>query len=74
MIARMKGFFISLLLLFLFLYAADNIDVNLVRPAYKGGNSRKLMGFNAVLDYDYAGPNPKHEQPRGKKGGGTKTP
>lgn len=32
-------------------------------------NSRKLLELNAVLDYDYAGPNPKHE-PRGKKGGG----
>ncbi|KAH6822183.1 hypothetical protein C2S53_000070 [Perilla frutescens var. hirtella] len=31
-------------------------------------NSRKLMGLDAaILDYDYAGPNVKHD-PRGKKG------
>ncbi|KAL1550675.1 hypothetical protein AAHA92_18609 [Salvia divinorum] len=32
-------------------------------------HSRKLLEFDVVLDYDKAGPNPKHE-PRGKKGGG----
>lgn len=36
-------------------------------------NSRKLLALDAVLDYDYAGPNPKHD-PRGKKGGGGKNP
>lgn len=33
-------------------------------------NSRKLLGFNEVLDYDYAGPNPRHK----KGGGGSKSP
>ncbi|KAL3524426.1 hypothetical protein ACH5RR_017260 [Cinchona calisaya] len=38
-------------------------------------NNRKVMVVDAVLDYDYAGPNPKHDQ-RGKKsgGGGNKNP
>lgn len=31
------------------------------------------MGFQNVYDYEYAGPNPKHES-RGKKGGGSKNP
>lgn len=31
--------------------------------------TRKLLGLDVVLDYDYAGPNPRHE-PRGRRGGG----
>ncbi|KAM3233593.1 hypothetical protein BC332_15502 [Capsicum chinense] len=33
-------------------------------------NPRKLLQLDAVLDYDNAGPNTKHD-PRGKKGGGS---
>ncbi|XP_057452465.1 uncharacterized protein LOC130744294 isoform X1 [Lotus japonicus] len=36
---------------------------------YKGGmkmNSRKLFAHNFVLDYDEAGPNPKHTKRPGK--------
>ncbi|RZC84700.1 hypothetical protein C5167_047480 [Papaver somniferum] len=34
--------------------------------------TRKLLAepYHAVLDYDYAGPNPKHEPRKGKPGGG----
>lgn len=39
----------------------------------KGGNGRKMVELEAVLDYDYAGPNTKHD-PRGRKGGNGKNP
>lgn len=32
-------------------------------------SSRKFLGLDVMLDYDYAGANPKHD-PRGKRGGG----
>ncbi|KAI3867325.1 hypothetical protein MKW98_001759, partial [Papaver atlanticum] len=34
--------------------------------------TRKLLAepYHAVLDYDYAGANPKHEPRKGKPGGG----
>ncbi|KAI3950296.1 hypothetical protein MKX01_016944 [Papaver californicum] len=34
--------------------------------------TRKLLAepYHAVLDYDYAGPNPKHEPRKSKPGGG----
>nr|GMC62916.1 uncharacterized protein LOC108225580 [Ipomoea batatas]GMC64725.1 uncharacterized protein LOC108225580 [Ipomoea batatas] len=38
-----------------------------------GGNGRKMVELEAVLDYDYAGPNTKHD-PRGRKGGNGKNP
>ncbi|KAI3471232.1 hypothetical protein Pfo_027895 [Paulownia fortunei] len=73
---RIKCSLLIFLLLFMFLYAGtiecSGMGMNPLRSLYKGGiqaNSRKLLEFNAVLDYDYAGPNPKHD-PRGKKGGG----
>ncbi|GMP24917.1 hypothetical protein CsSME_00002016 [Camellia sinensis var. sinensis] len=37
-------------------------------------NSRKLLVVDAVLDYDYTGPNPKHDQRKGKPGNGGKNP
>ncbi|GAB4826182.1 hypothetical protein Ancab_009047 [Ancistrocladus abbreviatus] len=37
-------------------------------------NSRKLLDADTLqLDYDYAGPNPKHD-PRKGKGGGNRNP
>lgn len=33
-------------------------------------NNRKVLVLDTVLDYDYAGPNPKHD-PRGRKPGGS---
>lgn len=35
--------------------------------------SRKLLEVDAMLDYDYPGPNPKHD-PRKGRGGGAKNP
>ncbi|KAF3672309.1 hypothetical protein FXO37_07574 [Capsicum annuum] len=44
-------------------------DVNRIHKFQKKMREipRKLMGVDAVLDYDYAGPNPRHD-PR-KRGG-----
>ncbi|KAG8381120.1 hypothetical protein BUALT_Bualt06G0089400 [Buddleja alternifolia] len=74
---RIKGSLLILLFLFVFIssgiFEGSDIGANrlvgLLRKGGGGAKSRKLMGFNAVLDYDYAGPNPKHD-PRGRKGGG----
>ncbi|XP_027110035.1 uncharacterized protein LOC113762795 [Coffea eugenioides] len=50
------------------MYSADKDGVVI-------GNNRKVQVLDVALDYDYAGPNPKHD-PRGKKpgGGGNKNP
>ncbi|XP_047328902.1 uncharacterized protein LOC124932325 [Impatiens glandulifera] len=37
-------------------------------------NSRKLLVHHTILDYDYAGPNPKHDPRKGKPGIGGKNP
>ncbi|KZV56715.1 hypothetical protein F511_07637 [Dorcoceras hygrometricum] len=55
----------------------SRIDVDLVHLLPKVGiqeNSRKLMRFQNMLDYDYAGPNPKHASKGKKGGGGSKIP
>ncbi|KAL0304428.1 UNVERIFIED_CONTAM: hypothetical protein Sradi_6310900 [Sesamum radiatum] len=67
------------LLLFMMLISAGMIEASGIgtiplHSLHKAGgviraNSRKLLGLDAVLDYDYAGPNPKHD-PRGRRGGG----
>ncbi|XAR52191.1 hypothetical protein NMG60_11020127 [Bertholletia excelsa] len=31
-------------------------------------NSRRLLVFDAVLDYDYAGANPRHDPRKGRSG------
>ncbi|KAG2708487.1 hypothetical protein I3843_05G177300 [Carya illinoinensis] len=49
---------------------------------YKDGNrmmkyyySRKLQELDSLLDYDDAGPNPKHDpNPRKNRGGGSRNP
>ncbi|KAL7147325.1 hypothetical protein ABFS83_06G099800 [Erythranthe nasuta] len=74
---RIKLCSVVIFLLLIFLYAGTNefsgiSSKNPLRSFHKvrsETHSRKLMGFEALLDYDYAGPNPKHD-PRGKKGGG----
>ncbi|XP_022844503.1 uncharacterized protein LOC111367714 [Olea europaea var. sylvestris] len=76
----MKASSLLFLLLFVSLSTGtvycSGIRVKTVLMNHKGEmqvNSRKLLALDAVLDYDYAGPNPKHD-PRGKKGGGGKNP
>ncbi|EYU25249.1 hypothetical protein MIMGU_mgv1a016716mg [Erythranthe guttata] len=59
------GFMYYLLLIFTIIFKTNSLSFyGEVRA-----KTRKLMGFVQVLDYDYAGPNPKHD-PRGKRGGG----
>ncbi|KAH6770963.1 hypothetical protein C2S52_015766 [Perilla frutescens var. hirtella] len=80
---RIKCCVLCSVLLFMLLNAGriecSGISINTLpspkKVAKVHAKSRKLMELNVVLDYDYAGPNPKHE-PRGKKGGGgaTKNP
>ncbi|XP_052197907.1 uncharacterized protein LOC127804874 [Diospyros lotus] len=36
-------------------------------------NARKLL-VHDVLDYDYTGPNPKHDPKKGRSGGGGRNP
>ncbi|KAL1532055.1 hypothetical protein AAHA92_32115 [Salvia divinorum] len=48
---------------------SDHIAANAIHKAGVGTNSRKLLGLDLVLlDYDFAGPNEKHDS-KGKKGG-----
>ncbi|PIN27107.1 hypothetical protein CDL12_00132 [Handroanthus impetiginosus] len=72
---RMKGCLVFLFLLFIFLSAGMmegfGVGMNPLQKGRIGSNSRKLMGLDSMLDYDYAGPNPKHD-PRGRRGGGGK--
>ncbi|KAM3381778.1 putative protein isoform X1 [Capsicum galapagoense] len=63
-----------LLVLFLIFVSSGTVeglgtDVNRIHNFQKKMREipRKLMGVDAVLDYDYAGPNPRHD-PR-KRGG-----
>ncbi|KAK4366027.1 hypothetical protein RND71_013907 [Anisodus tanguticus] len=75
---RIKAF-ILLLLLFLIFVSSGTVeglanDANRAHKLYKHviirENPRKLLQLDAVLDYDNAGPNTKHD-PRGKKDGGS---
>ncbi|PSS04469.1 hypothetical protein CEY00_Acc20325 [Actinidia chinensis var. chinensis] len=75
---------ISLLLfLVLLIYSYSGVtegfsdNANSIHSLHKNGvpmNSRKLLVVNKVLDYDYTGPNPKHDPRKGKPGNGGKNP
>ncbi|XP_057798798.1 uncharacterized protein LOC131014733 [Salvia miltiorrhiza] len=68
---RIKSLAMLLLLIFLSAGLVKGSNHIAMNPPHKGGNganSRKLLGIDIVLDYDYAGPNGKHD-PRGRKGG-----
>ncbi|GFY84056.1 hypothetical protein Acr_03g0008300 [Actinidia rufa] len=52
-------------------------NANPIHSLHKNGvpmNSRKLLVVDTVLDYDYTGPNPKHDPRKGKPGNGGKNP
>ncbi|KAG5600754.1 hypothetical protein H5410_032124 [Solanum commersonii] len=63
---------VLLLLFLIFVSSGDHVEgVNRTYKLHKHvmrENPRKLLQLDAVLDYDNAGPNTKHD-PRGKKGG-----
>ncbi|PHT46153.1 hypothetical protein CQW23_15311 [Capsicum baccatum] len=64
---------ILLLLFLIFVSSGLAYGVNRTYKLHKHvirENPRKLLQLDAVLDYDNAGPNTKHD-PRGKKGGGS---
>ncbi|XAR71613.1 hypothetical protein NMG60_11017973 [Bertholletia excelsa] len=71
---------ISLLVfLFLLVYSSSGIaegfsdntnPLYLIHKVATKMNSRKLMTVSTVLDYDYTGPNTKHDPRKGKGGGG----
>ncbi|KAL9163093.1 hypothetical protein ABFS82_06G019300 [Erythranthe guttata] len=77
MSTRIKGSLVFLFFLLMFLLSSGIINLygvgtnplHLLPEGEVRAKTRKLMGFVQVLDYDYAGPNPKHD-PRGKRGGG----
>ncbi|MCL7046600.1 hypothetical protein MKW94_003060, partial [Papaver nudicaule] len=50
-----------------YLHKGNGMKIKEIKTA-----TRKLLAepYHAVLDYDYAGPNPKHEPRKGKPGGG----
>ncbi|KAA8540059.1 hypothetical protein F0562_026751 [Nyssa sinensis] len=68
----------TLLLLSLLLLSSGIVEglgesTNRIYSLHKDGvpvNSRKLLVFHEVLDYDYAGSNPKHDPRKGKPVGG----
>ncbi|PIN21420.1 hypothetical protein CDL12_05893 [Handroanthus impetiginosus] len=73
---RMKCSLLVFLLLSMFLYAGafefSSTGMNhfpLFHKVKVQEKSRKLLGLDAMLDYEDAGPNKNHD-PRGKKGGG----
>ncbi|KAA8533583.1 hypothetical protein F0562_030983 [Nyssa sinensis] len=79
MALKIKTSLLVLLLLHIFLSSgiAEGFSdsMNHIYSVHKDGfpmNSRKLLVLDRMLDYDYAGPNPKHDpSPRkGKPGGG----
>ncbi|PSS32985.1 hypothetical protein CEY00_Acc03281 [Actinidia chinensis var. chinensis] len=81
MAPRIKTSLLLFLLLLIYSYSgvaegfSDN--ANPIHSLHKNGvpmNSRKLLVVDTVLDYDYTGPNPKHDPRKGKPGNGGKNP
>ncbi|KAI3750984.1 hypothetical protein L2E82_21955 [Cichorium intybus] len=61
-----------LLLIYITSVGGSNGDANRVYSLHKDGfriHARKLSMLDAVLDYDDAGANPRHEPPRRGRGG-----
>ncbi|KAL3651316.1 hypothetical protein CASFOL_004318 [Castilleja foliolosa] len=75
---KIKNFLLVFILLVICLCAgtigSSGIGLKPFVSEYKRGkvhaNSRKLLEMEGVKDYDYAGPNPKHDISKGRKGGG----
>ncbi|XP_051142549.1 uncharacterized protein LOC127259331 [Andrographis paniculata] len=69
---RIKGFLVIFIFLSAGMVKSSGDRMHPLNSLDEGGvqaYSRKLLGFDAVLDYDYAGANPKHN-PKGRRGGG----